>query len=66
MSKLQGCALLLSSPCGVVDDTAGGVVGSLRSSIVNRLEGQCEELEVLLGDLPLIERQADGMLEKRM
>ena len=45
-------------------DAAGGVMGSLRSSVVDRLEGQREALEVGLGDLPLKERQTNGVLEE--
>ena len=64
MCKFESGSLLFRVARCIMDYAAGGVVGSLRSRVVDRLEGQREELEVGLGDLPLVERQTYGMLKE--
>ena len=56
MCKFKSGSLLFRVARGIMYYAAGGVVGSLRSRVVDRLEGQREELEVGLGDLPPLER----------
>ena len=56
MCKFESGSLLFRVARCIMDYAAGGVVGSLHSRVVDRLEGQREELEVGLGDLPPLER----------